>query len=88
MQITLDTISQVGLTILSVTAIILISKKNKWGFVVGLCSQPFWFITSLINEQWGIFVTSIIFTFSWIFGIYQWFFKKKNQKEIPDRHHY
>lgn len=87
MQITLDTISQVGLTILSVTAIILISKKNKWGFVVGLVSQPFWIATSIINEQWGIFITSIIFTFSWLFGIYQWFFKK-SKKEIPDRHHY
>ncbi|MFC1686719.1 nicotinamide mononucleotide transporter [Patescibacteria group bacterium] len=88
MQITLDLIAQVGLTILSVSAIILVAKKNKWGFVVGLISQPFWFITSLANEQWGVFITSIIFTFSWIFGIYNWFFKKKDQKELPERHHH
>lgn len=93
MQITWDIIAQIGLTTLSVSAIFLIARKNKWGFVIGLLSQPFWFITSLANEQWGVFITSIIFTFNWIFGIYMWFFKKnkkdfKKHKDIhPHVHH-
>jgi len=76
----LDTISQIGIAIFGVTAIILISKKNKWGFVFGLLSQPFFFVTSLVNEQWGLFFLSIIYTFSWMFGIYEWFFKNKKKK--------
>jgi nicotinamide riboside transporter PnuC len=75
-----DTIAQIGLTIFGVTAIILVAKKNKWGFVFGLLSQPFWFITSFVNKQWGVFFVSIIYTFSWLFGIYEWFFKSKRTK--------
>lgn len=77
-----DNISQIAITILSATAIILVAKKNKWGFVLGLASQPFWFVTSLINQQWGVFIVSIIFTGSWMLGIYEWFFKKEKIKEL------
>ncbi len=78
-----DIISQFGIAIFGAAAIILVAKKNKWGFVIGLISQPFWFITSFTNKQWGVFVLSIIFTGSWILGIYEWFFKtekEENQK--------
>ena len=71
-----DIISQVGVAIFGISAIILVSKKNKWGFVLGLLSQPFWYITSFTNKQWGIFFLSIVYTGSWILGIYEWFFKK------------
>ncbi len=87
MNFNLDLIAQIGLTIMSVSAIILVAKKNKWGFVVGLISQPFWFITAIMNHQVGVFITSVIFTFSWILGIYEWFFKKSG-KEFPARHHH
>jgi nicotinamide riboside transporter PnuC len=72
----IDTISQIGITIFGAFAIILVAKKNKWGFVLGLISQPFWLITSILNKQWGIFILTIVYIFSWAFGIYEWFFKK------------
>lgn len=75
----MDLISQIGIAIFGVTAIILVAKKNKWGFVLGLISQPFWYITSFINKQWGVFFVSIIYTFSWALGIYEWFFKNKKR---------
>jgi len=74
-----DTISQIGIAIFGVTAIILVAKKNKWGFVFGFLSQPFWFITSFINKQWGIFFLSIIYEATWALGIYEWFFKNKKK---------
>jgi len=74
-----DTISQIGIAIFGVTAIILVAKKNKWGFVFGFLSQPFWFITSFINKQWGIFFLSIIYEATWVLGIYEWFFKNKKK---------
>jgi len=76
----LDTISQIGLAILGIIAIILVARKNKWGFVFGLASQPFWLYTSYINKQWGVFLLSIIYVFSWAFGIYEWFSKDKENK--------
>ncbi|MCX6726185.1 MAG: nicotinamide mononucleotide transporter [Candidatus Shapirobacteria bacterium] len=72
-----DIIAQIGISIFGVAAIILVAKKNKWGFVLGLISQPFWYITSFVNKQWGIFFLTIVYTGSWILGIYEWFFKKK-----------
>ncbi len=82
----LDLISQFAIPILGTLAIILVAKKNKWGFVIGLISQPFWIITSYVNEQWGVFFFSIIITGSWILGIYEWFFKEEKTKEsIPTK---
>ena len=76
-----DIIAQVGITIFGVAAIILVAKKNKWGFVLGLISQPFWLITSWINQQWGVFFLSILYAFSWALGIYEWFFKGKKKRK-------
>lgn len=75
-----DTISQILIFILGVCSIILISRKNKWGFVLGLLSQPFWFITSFLNKQWGVFFLSLVYTASWVYGIYEWFYKDKKKK--------
>ena len=76
----LDTIAQFGIAIFGIAAIILVARKNKWGFVFGLLSQPFFYITSYINKQWGLFTLSLIYTGSWIYGIYMWFFKKPKKK--------
>jgi nicotinamide riboside transporter PnuC len=75
----LEAISQVGITIFGITAVFLVAKKNKWGFVLGLISQPFWLMTSFLNKQWGIFILSIVYTFTWCFGIYEWFYKKEKK---------
>lgn len=76
-MMTLDVISQIGITIFGVSAIILVAGKNKWGFVLGIISCPFWFITSYINHQWGVFFLNIIYTGTWIYGTYNWFRKEK-----------
>ena len=72
-----NAIIQFCIFLFGVTSIVLVSKKNKWGFVVGLCSQPFWLLNSFINKEWGIFLVSIAYTISWSYGIYEWFFEKK-----------
>ncbi len=77
-----DLISQIAIGLFGISAIILVAKKNKWGFVLGLISQPFWYITSYMNKQWGIFAHSLVYTFNWGFGIYEWFFKGKNEKKV------
>lgn len=73
----LDNISQIGILALGPLSILLVAKKNKWGFVAGLASQPFWFMTAYINEQWGVFLVNMVFTFSWALGVYEWFYKDK-----------
>jgi len=81
----LDSISQIGLSFFGIIAIILVARKNKWGFVFGLASQPFWLLTSYLNKQWGVFLLSIIYVFSWAYGLYEWFFKDKKEKDDNKR---
>lgn len=80
-----DSISQVAIFSLGTAAIILVAEKNKWGFVLGLVSQPFWIATSIINHQSGVFALSIISTLTWAWGVYQWFWghEKKNKSGFP-----
>lgn len=80
MNLDFDTIAQIGIAIFGITAIILVAKKNKWGFVFGLLSQPFWFITAYLHQQTGVLLLSIIYCAGWAFGIYNWFFKGKRKK--------
>ncbi len=70
----LDNVSQVAIAILGISSIVLIAKKNKWGFVAGLITQPFWFTTTYIHKQWGIFALSFVSSGIWLYGFYQWFF--------------
>ena len=79
-MITLDMIAQIGIATLSTGAIVLVARKNRWGFVLGLASQPFWIITSYQNRQWGVLLLSVIYIGSWTYGIYEWFYKNKNIK--------
>lgn len=84
---TWDIIAQIGITIFGILAIFLVARKNKWGFVFGLISQPFWFITAIVNEQWGVFALSIVYLANWIYGMYKWFQddKKSAEKNQPSR---
>lgn len=74
-----DTIAQIGIPVFGVGAILLVSRKSKWGFVFGLLSQPFWFMTAIINKQVGIIVVNVAYTLSWAYGLYRWF-REDNKK--------
>lgn len=68
----LDGLLQVAITVLSLAAIAMISTTgpwHRWGFVVGLISQPFWIAATWRAHQWGMLALSVIYVFVWIFGI-------------------
>lgn len=69
-----DQISQ-WMVILSLLFPLMVARKNKWAFVVGLLIQPFWFFTSYLHGQWGIFILTFFYSCTYVYGIYQWFFK-------------
>lgn len=72
-------IIQIGILLFGVPAIWFVSRKEKWkrwGYIFGLCSQPFWMYSAITNEQWGIFILTLFYTYSWIQGIYNYWFKK------------
>ena len=79
MEINLDMIAQFGITVFGLSSMFLIAHKNKWGFVVGLISQPFYLYSSWTHQQWGIFFNGLIYTANWIYGIYNWFIKEEKK---------
>ncbi len=61
------------LLIVSATAALLMAQQpplQKWGFIVGLCSQPFWLMATWRAKQWGMFALAVWYTGVWSLGIY------------------
>ena len=68
----LDDISQILILSTSGATIFLLSSENKikrkQGYIIGLFGEPFWIISTIINEQWGIFILSLWYSFNFVKG--------------------
>jgi hypothetical protein len=65
-------IIQGALFALSAAAITLLSGRSRyarWGWWLGLASQPFWLIETLRAEQWGMAALSVYYTGVWVRGV-------------------
>ncbi len=73
----IDIVSQIAILVFSLSAMWLANahrpKIRRWGCVIGLFCEPFWFYTTFIHQQWGIFVAAFFYTGGWAYGFYnQW----------------
>jgi len=72
---------QIGIAIFGVIAIWLSQDKRnsyrKWACIFGLIGQPFWFYSSYIAEQWGIFTLCFFYTYAWFKGLHNNWIKKE-----------
>jgi hypothetical protein len=70
---TFDVVAQVGIALTGATAIFVVGlkepRRRRWGFVLGVCGQPFWIYTTWNHEQWGILLLTAVYTYSWINGL-------------------
>jgi len=65
-------IVQIFILLIGASSIWFISRKekwSKWGYLIGMCGQPFWLYTSYVNQQWGIFALSVWYLYAWGQGI-------------------
>jgi len=71
---------QIAIAVTGVVAIWLTqqskSELKKYASILGLIGQPFWFYATISAEQWGIFVLSWFYTYSWGLGFYNNWIKK------------
>ena len=67
----IEYIASVGVVI----SYLLISCKNKFGFVVGLFAQTLWIVFGIIEKQWGFTIMCIFLTATCVWGIVNWFKK-------------
>lgn len=67
-------IDQMMIALTGCVAVFLTQQNNvkwkKYAPILGLVGQPFWFYTTYANEQWGIFILSFFYTYSWGLGVY------------------
>lgn len=61
--------------------LLLIAQKTKqprrWGFVIGILSEPFWIATAYKNEQWGIFAMCFLYAALGVLG-----YRNNREKEV------
>lgn len=46
------------------------TEWRLWGCIIGLMGQPFWLWATWESQQWGMFVLSVWYTYSWLHGTY------------------
>lgn len=87
-------IAQIAIMVFGSAAIWLVGRKEewkKWGYILGILGQPFWIYTSYMNEQWGILLMTLFYTYSWSMGIYNYWIKNKDNfychREYLDKTH-
>ncbi len=51
-------------------------KYSKYGAIIGMIGQPFWYISTWETASWGIFFANFIYTYSYAIGIYNFWLKK------------
>lgn len=73
-----DALLQAAILVFSAIAIWLVAQPAhgplmRWGYVVGLVSQPLWFIETWRRRQWGMFALSIFYAGAWAQGIHNHF---------------
>ena len=49
---------------------------KKYAPIIGLAGEPFWIYSSYSHEQWGILGLSLIYTYIWSLGYYNYWIKK------------
>ena len=67
-------LDQIGLLLFGAAAIYLVGLEptnpyQKYGYVVGLISQPFWLYATYKEKLFGMFALSVFYTYAWIVGI-------------------
>ncbi len=67
--------NQIVLTLLSLGSIFLVERENRWGYVLGLVAQPFWWYAAISDGQWGVMIVNVFYALIWSRGVYRRFFQ-------------
>ena len=77
----MEIFSQLIIAVTGMVAIYLTQQSNesikKYAPILGLAGQPFWYYTTLLNEQYGIFLLTLGYTYLWGLGFYNNWIKEE-----------
>jgi hypothetical protein len=69
-----EVFSQIWIGFWGSLGFLMIAKRQRWGFVCVLVTEPFWFYSTWQSRQWGMFFLTVIYTISMLLGIDDRFF--------------
>ena len=77
----IELLAQVGIGLPGLTAVYLTQQPRahlrRYACLFGMLSQPFWFLTTIPNEQWGVVALNVVYTALWGRSIYRlWFLRE------------
>jgi hypothetical protein len=76
---------QLGILVFGCSSIWILGRPESWrrfGYLLGLLSQPFWLYMSIKTGQWGVFILSLFYAYSWAQGV--WFHLVRPDKVEPE----
>jgi hypothetical protein len=78
-------LAQLGILLFGCSSIWILGRPHHWrrfGYLLGLLSQPFWFYMAIKTGQWGVFILSLFYSYSWAQGV--WFHLVKTDLVQPE----
>lgn len=76
-----DVIGQLGIGLPGLTAIYFTQQPRahlrRYACLFGLASQPFWFLTTIPNGQWGVVALNVVYTWLWGRSVYRLWVRKE-----------
>lgn len=82
-------ITQIFIMIFGASAIWFVSRKEdwkRWGYILGMLGQPFWIYESYTNEQWGILLMTLVYAYSWMQGVWNYWLFPSKETLVPNLH--
>jgi hypothetical protein len=52
-------------------------SRRRYACIFGLAGQPFWVYMTITNQQWGVLVLTVLYTWAWAKGFRTHWMKKK-----------
>lgn len=66
-------IVQTMIAALTIPALYLVGRQDhwrRWGFLIGLLSQPFWLWATWHDQAWGMLIVTVFCTLTWALGVW------------------
>lgn len=76
---------QAAILILSAAAMWLVSGRSqhaRFGWALGLASQPFWLYATFEAGQWGMFALAVFYSFAWANGLWNYGANKDESRRL------
>jgi hypothetical protein len=60
------------LAAIGILGLFLVTKKNYWGFAIGVFTQALWVCYAIVTHQYGFLITAVAYGFVYAKGFISW----------------